>query len=497
MGKRLQKIFLAVVIFVLVAPVAAGAAPTDPVPLIRISEVQVANEEFIELYNSSDAAVTLTGWRLEYRSSAQASSWTTKLPTMLSGEILPHGSYVVALASHLPNRNVELTTTLANTGGHVRLIKPAGGESSEMVMDLVGWGSAESPEQLPAAAPKAGFSIQRCHVAGLITDTDNNAADFAEVQPTSPGTVASCSEPPAEDPPAIGGSCEGIVVSELLPNAEGSDTGQEFIELYNPAGEDVDLTGCGLQLAGETSIFRFSGQMITAGQYLTFSDTQTGITLPNSSGGTIYLLSAVDEELQAVSYPAELADDVSWAWFGGDQWEQTFMPTPGAENIEQLLEPCATGQVRSEESGRCVSAESDEANGLKPCSVGQERNPETNRCRSSAALASTLAACKAGQERNPETNRCRAVASAASQLKPCSPGQERNPETNRCRKIAGTSSDSDNKVKDVEAATSSTTGWWLVGITATGAAGYGLWEWRRDIAGFVSRLGRKVTSTAQ
>lgn len=110
----------------------------------------------------------------------------------------------------------------------------------------------------------------------------------------------------------------------------------------------------------------------------------------------------------------------------------------------------------------------------------------------------TLAACSEGQERNPATNRCRSIASAVAELMPCDEGYERNPATNRCRKVAGVSTAAATSNELVESAKGSTWNVWtwsLVAVAATGAIGYGVYEWRHELSGFgqaiATKFGRK------
>ena len=77
---------------------------------------------------------------------------------------------------------------------------------------------------------------------------------------------------------------------------------------------------------------------------------------------------------------------------------------------------------------------------------------------------------------------------ATAQLQPCAPGQERNPDTNRCRKTSSLSS-ALPVVKDVRTEESeSTTGWYVAGVAAAIALGYGVYEWRADIVQRLRRL---------
>lgn len=498
--KKLTALFVAAVIIGAGWPAQAQAAePTEPVPQqVVISEVQTgsatsANQEFIELYNQTDLPVDVTGWRLEYKS-ATGSAWSTK--ATLAGNIQSYGFYLAATAGYI-EASSTLGAGLAATGGHVRLVQPGIEDAPGQILDLLGWGTADTAEGgQPAPAPEAGLSTQRCLIENLFTDTDNNANDFRSYAAITLNDGTLCT-PPEDDPLPVTNACAGLLISEVLPNPLGADGGNEFIEVYNPTAADITLEGCGLQTTGNAKHYTFGGDALEPGAYRALYGNETGLSLPNTAGGTVYLLASDTSEVYAVTYPPDMPDDVTWAWFGNNDWQITYLPSPGNTNKVQPLKPCPAGQERSEDTGQCRNNVVAVDTALAACAPGQERNPATNRCRSIAAAATpTLTPCKPGQERNPETNRCRSIVAASAALKPCAPGQERNPETNRCRKVAGASTAKPISVQDVAASTKGDMlGWWFAGIIGTGALGYAAYEWRQEIAQTAGKIRSKLTFT--
>lgn len=518
-----QKLLRMTVVFALLIallPIGNGHAAADTLPVV-ITELQTgasddAKAEFVEVYNPNASTVSVAGWQLQYfaESRALASGETRRLAN-LTGELGPHEFRVFAYSGYfqelaplaLPFANNVASGSLAQTGGAVRLADQMG-----VTVDVLGWGAAQVKEGQASLAPPAGKSLQRClNPAAMALDTNDNNLDFAVYTATTPGAGVACVVP--EEPetpteteiptePAL--SCEGVLLSEAMPNAAGSDTGREFIELFNPTNEVISLSGCRLQLSGSSKQFTFTDQVLEPGAYLAVLDAVTGLTLPNAGGGTIWLISAANVELDTLAYPGAMVDDTAWALADG-VWQMTYAPTASAPNIAMPLKPCAENQVRDEVTLQCRAVVVATANTLTPCKEGQERNPLTNRCRAVAA-ASTLTPCKEGQERNPETNRCRSVLAATSTLKPCAADEERNPETNRCRKVAAaatltpckdgyernpdtnrcrkivTSSADIAEVTDVESSTeASKTSWYITGAIILAALTYAIYEWRQDI----------------
>ncbi len=467
-----------------------ASAPKDP-------------QEFVTLYNAGSSTVSLDGWVLEYakstfdKSFCVSSSWAAHSvggsvsTTTLSGTIAPGGvSTPIARAMN------------DGTAGSLHLVDNSN-KDQPIIADLVGWG-ADAPcvETSATVTPSNSKSLKR--YLGCTTntplDTDSNLHDFAANQPPSPGSLNSpyiitCQEDaPADPTPIPQATCEGVIISEILPNPAGSDTGNEFIELYNPTPAAVSLSGCSLQVSASSKVFNFSQTTMQAGQYQAFYTSELGLSLPNASGGTVWLLSPT-AELQAIAYAPDLDDDQSWALLSGS-WKATYEPTPSNPNIDQPFQECPEGEERNTDTGNCNAVASLTTATISGCREGQERNPETNRCRAiaSSSSASSLTPCQPGQERNPDTNRCRAIASTASTLQPCAAGQERNPDTNRCRKstdsaqVAGLAT-----IKDVKSGSiAKSPKWWLIGFAALGAVSYGVYEWRQEIVDFLIKFKKKL-----
>ncbi|MBI3984089.1 lamin tail domain-containing protein, partial [Candidatus Microgenomates bacterium] len=506
-AKRLR-LFIALLILpwlICPLPLWAEEPPIElALPVILISELATgtslsAAQEFVEVYNTTDETVDLAGLRLQYQS-ATGTTWTTKLT--LSGQVAPRGHYLVATADYLSDLADEVMSGgLAASGGHIRLVVEV--DEVESVLDLVGWGTATNAEGgNPAPASAADSSIKRLFDAdGIPIDTNDNTADFvlsADPQPqSSPLELVEpdpAEELPPEDEELPVAGCPGIIISELLPNPSGTDTGQEFIELYNPAAEAITLAGCALQTTANSRTFEFAvDELLAPGEYRAYGNGQTGLTLANAAGGTVWLLSAADVELHSVDYQADLDDDQAWMWLSNNDWRATYLPTPDEANSLLELKPCPSGQVRSKETGQCRA--SAEVVTPSSCPAGKVRNPATNRCRQVETTSSSLAPCGPGQERNPATNRCRATVSPTTRLQSCGPGQERNPATNRCRKVPSVTLLA--KANDLAGTTLATTpavvpsrqlsSIWMAVIGSLAVA-YGAYEFRFDLRNQVQKL---------
>lgn len=309
-------------------------------PAVIIQEIKLGGDpeprEYVTLYNAGEVAVPLDGWALEYAKS----SFDKELCDAPDWRAVSEGS--IARQRTLPDVILSVGSSIAfpfsgflndNTEASLRLLQS--NDEQVIVHDLVGWGeNAACFDDVPAVLPLKGESIHRffdCEGEYLI-DTDSNDSDFyLNKQPgiLDPET-AYLPECYISDEENIGQPeadvsvemCDQLLLSELLPNPQGLDTGREFIELFNPTDEAVPLAGCRLLVnsnsSNNTKEYIFAeDDVLEANSYRAFYSSETGLTLVNAAGGTVTLLGP-EYEL-AVEYPPQMKDDHAWALFD-DKW---------------------------------------------------------------------------------------------------------------------------------------------------------------------------------
>ena len=509
------------VISLLLPIISASKVFADVVtPQLIFSELKVRTDttnlldtdEFIEIYNVTDQPVDLANYNLEY--------FNATVPAVTQQPVQkPLPEYLLDTNSHLTlaKQPVQIAhstqspfSSLSDSGGRLRLVTTEG-----LIVDEIAWTNTQANASGIGVYPNVMY---QCNSSTALCN-GNRTQSFSRIQTIDGAYVLEnpdwqLSQPspsssellayPMPDPEVItpnpteeeelleiGLTCEGIIISELLPNPEGTDTGKEFIELYNPTIEAIGLNGCSLQTSSSTKKYLLPDITMQPNTYTVFTDLVTGLVLPNTAGGTAWILSPT-EELSSVTYLGGLDIDTSWS-FINELWQASYSVTPAAANISMSIKPCPAGQTRNISTDRCQNPIVTAVAKLAPCKAGQERNPETSRCRTSGSSVTSLAACKVGQERNPETNRCRNV-TADSELKPCPEGQERSPDTNRCRKAAIGSSDTLSAVTDVPAVSvNSHPKWWLAIAAVLLAVGYAIYEWRQDVLQFWLKLIARFT----
>ena len=135
--------------------------------------------EFIELYNPTNQDIDISNWDIAYESTT-FSSWTPVATIPASSTISAHGYFLIGGSSVEPNPDlVDGSLGFASSGGHIA-VRNAGND----VIDMVGYGTADSPEGNATSAPPTDNSSERKSSLthneneGNGWDTNNNSADF-------------------------------------------------------------------------------------------------------------------------------------------------------------------------------------------------------------------------------------------------------------------------------------------------------------------------------
>ncbi|WP_147443352.1 lamin tail domain-containing protein [Corallococcus sp. AB011P] len=172
---------------------------------VVISEVSggltgAATDEFIELYNPTNADVDLSNWQVSYKS-ATGPTWSAAVTIPAGKVIRAHGYFLLggaaypstgAAARDVGYNSFDMSAS-TTAGGNVRIQRLVG--STYVDVDRLGWGTADSSEGTKAPShPASGGSIERKAVSASTSatmavggadavrgngyDTDNNVNDF-------------------------------------------------------------------------------------------------------------------------------------------------------------------------------------------------------------------------------------------------------------------------------------------------------------------------------
>ena len=209
----------AVPAFAVEASPAAGTSPViiNEAYLSGGSAGAAYKNKFVELYNTSDAPVSLDGWSLQYRSATGTGLPSTVVP--LSGTIAAKGLYLLKGGSNgtagqdLPAADATGTGfNPAIGGGTIVLAKQATAVSGlatgsviepANVADLLGYGSSLTFETQAATAPSGSGDVKSLN-RGTGPDSNNNSADFtlnATITPKAANGAAAPVDPPVDPGP--------------------------------------------------------------------------------------------------------------------------------------------------------------------------------------------------------------------------------------------------------------------------------------------------------
>lgn len=349
-------------------------------PQILITELQTAtttssDQEFVEIYNDSDAAVNLADYNLEYFSATSTKTTPTWFVN-LDGTLEPDSYYFVARQGYLADtKNLEFTSALADTGGYVRISQVSTGD----IIDALGWGGSTRFEGHVAPAPAKSKSLVRSMQKDLYIDSDENLSDFSVLDTPNPATVNYVYVPepeilsppdptpvldvgtdpapdptpdpalaPAEIPPVVTPEYLEPYITELLPNPAPpqTDADDEYIELYNPNDIAIDLSGYKIQ-SGNTYSYSYviSDLVISAKSYVVIYSKDSGLTLSNTSSKA-HLINKSGQVVSETDQYSDVPEGQSWQFYIG-VWQWSITGSPGASNVQTFPTSLSTIKAAS------------------------------------------------------------------------------------------------------------------------------------------------------
>lgn len=276
-------------------------------------------EEWIELYNNSPIAVNISGWKII------DNNGVGDIFTIPANVTLQPGSYYTAAvnqAGFIALYGFEADTYGAipslNNDGDALILK----DNQATVIDFVGWESGASgglptnwgSTSAPAAA--TGSTIVR---SNLLVDTHTYVDWTTATNNGSPQTLSGSSSPQIN-----------VVFSEIYYDTPGTETNEEWIELYNNSTVSVNLGGWTItDNNGTGSTYTIpSGTTIAAGAHLTIAVNNTGFynlygynaniagTIPslNNNGDALVLKDANGNEKDAVGWEGGASAGLPTGW---------------------------------------------------------------------------------------------------------------------------------------------------------------------------------------
>ncbi|HXA18384.1 MAG TPA: lamin tail domain-containing protein [Thermoanaerobaculia bacterium] len=193
--------------------------------------------DFIELFNPTGATVDLTGWSVQYTSSAGA-TWQV---TPIGGMLAPGHYYLVQEAvgtggtTNLPTPDATGTSAMASGAGKVALVNQNSALSGSCptgvtIIDFVGYGTAANCSETATTATLTN-TTSASRIDNGCTDTNNNSADF----------TAGAVNPRNSASPAW--SCGGLVGSGSATPSTVPATAMTLLKVSVTPGQSPASTG--------------------------------------------------------------------------------------------------------------------------------------------------------------------------------------------------------------------------------------------------------------
>ncbi len=258
-------------------------------------------EEWVEIYNPTAAAIDLTGWSL----ADNAGSWTFPDGTILgAGETLTvarDAAGFQALYGFAPDVD-GLTLSLANSADYLLLVDPKGNAISK-----VAWGGSKPNWSLSTVE---ATTLARCPAD---QEQFNRLDWLTGAAPTPDAIPTECGG--SGNGGGTGGSLDHLVVTEVFYDTPGTDSAEEWVEIYNGTGADVDLSGWTLQDNSGSWSFP-GGTTIADGQFLVVARDAAGFRAlygsdPDLSGLSLALGNSGDV-IRLVDGSGAEVDMVAW-----------------------------------------------------------------------------------------------------------------------------------------------------------------------------------------
>lgn len=387
--KKYQAIFLLAIFFIFLFPNPGDTAENNTVVINEISWAGTkANsyDEWLELYNNSDNDIDLTGWKLLAQDNE---------PTInLTGAIKARGYFLLERTDE--NTITDITSdqiyngSLSNSGEKLEL-KNTNNEIIDSVDCSSGWfaGDNTTKASMERKNPtKIGSQDNWAANNGQVIngkDASNNNiigtpreknSVFEEgigeplIQPAP--VVVSTSTPAQQQQEIVTPDGSAIITYQLgdvLINefvSDPSDGEEEWIELYNATGKEIDLSGWAIE-EGSGAKTNLEGKLLASGsdKFKIISSIKGNL---NNAGDIIYLRQPggsiidkvtygnwndgnLDDNAPAASDPGSVARkyDGYNTFNNAEDFSKTLTPTKGESNIITAEDEGADGSINNYE----------------------------------------------------------------------------------------------------------------------------------------------------
>jgi hypothetical protein len=383
--------FGAVMFFYFSVPACVNATNNISINEIAwMGSVESANDEWIELYNSSAEDVSLDGWVLLSLDGAPSIG--------LAGVIKANSFYLLERSDDdsAPTVAADLiySGSLSNSGEYLELRDDSGGAVD--ALDCTDAWLAGSNENKFSMQKVGGKWVDSCEVGGSprgenivcagddeedIEEEDDDSESLELNVEDEEDVLIERNNPHPDGHPLLlprrtkemgndndseeDVEDDSVIISEIMPNCVGVDT-DEWIELYNKGKKQINLKGW--VLSDARSEYEFGDIYLRPGKYLLLTRAETNIALNNSKDKLYLRREKGGENLATVAY-VDAPVGISLMIDDNSEWLWTTKLTPGEENIlvtpnrEPLIDFEVPKQARTGEYFVCDASDSIDPDG--------------------------------------------------------------------------------------------------------------------------------------
>ncbi|MBI5152642.1 lamin tail domain-containing protein [Candidatus Peregrinibacteria bacterium] len=178
-----------------------------------------------------------------------------------------------------------------------------------------------------ACVSSAGIKDNESIGRNISSDDTNQTSDWYTFATSTPAAT-NIQQVQPEPPPA---APVQIVINEFMPDPEGTDTGNEWIELKNLGATAANLIGYKIDDSDSgSSAYTFPDTTLAAGEAKAFYSSETKIVLNNDTD-RVRLFNTAGALIDEILYEKPLSGQ-SFSRDSSGQWSITTTPTPNASN---------------------------------------------------------------------------------------------------------------------------------------------------------------------
>lgn len=323
-----------------------------------------SNKEFIEITNLGPTETDLSGWKIKYINT----TGSNPIIYTFTDAVLAPDAYSLLVCKNAPagflsevTGKLEYSNCLAASGVGLSLL-----DENDNVVDSVSWdNSTSNANDGIIHGMVGGQSLQRQPLAtgettvtfiiaeptpatqNYVNPVDENEDENGDNNDTNTqtggddqnsndigdqGNDEQNGSDESNEPPPV--TYFAIELSELMidPASPLLDSNDEWVEIYNPSAEVVDVSGYKI-FSGTNFTYQYTfpnGTKIGPHEYLAITSGETPISLSNSEGAA--KITAPDgTDLDQVTY-SEANTGQTWAKDSTGNWQWTILPTKSAPN---------------------------------------------------------------------------------------------------------------------------------------------------------------------